>query len=97
MIKEKQEYDFAFVDADKTNYVNFLERLLKLVKVGGIIAFDNTLWFGTLIEEENEVPGHMRAYRNALLEFNQILTRDPRVEICQISMGDGITLCRRLI
>ncbi|KAL9861450.1 Tapetum-specific methyltransferase 1 [Arabidopsis thaliana] len=94
---EKQEYDFAFVDADKTNYVYFLEKLLKLVKVGGIIAFDNTLWFGTLIQKENEVPGHMRAYREALLEFNKILARDPRVEIAQISIGDGLTLCRRLI
>jgi len=97
MVKEKQEYDFAFVDADKTNYVYFLEKLLKLVKVGGIIAFDNTLWFGTLIQKENEVPGHMRAYREALLEFNKILARDPRVEIAQISIGDGLTLCRRLI
>ncbi|KAG7586247.1 Class I-like SAM-dependent O-methyltransferase [Arabidopsis thaliana x Arabidopsis arenosa] len=94
---EKQEYDFAFVDADKTNYVYFLEKLLKLVKVGGIIAFDNTLWFGTLIQKENEVPGHMRAYREALLEFNKILARDPRVEIAQISIGDGLTLCKRLI
>lgn len=97
MVKEKQEFDFAFVDADKTNYDNFLERLLKLVKVGGIIAFDNTLWFGTLVEKEDEVPVYMRVYRESLLEFNKKLAFDSRVEISQISIGDGITLCRRLV
>ncbi|EOA33932.1 hypothetical protein CARUB_v10021426mg, partial [Capsella rubella] len=94
---EKQEYEFAFVDADKTNYIYFHEKLLKLVKVGRIIAFDNTLWFGTLIQKEDEVPGHMRAYREALLEFNKILAQDPRVEVAQIPIGDGLTLCRRII
>ncbi|CAA7058255.1 unnamed protein product [Microthlaspi erraticum] len=94
---EKQEFDFAFVDADKTNYVNFLERLLKLVKVGGTIAFDNTLWFGTVVDEEDEVITRMRPYRTAILEFNKKIALDPRVEIALVSIGDGITLCRRLV
>ena len=94
---QKKEFDFAFADADKSNYVNFHERLLKLVKVGGIIAFDNTLWFGFVAEDEEGVPDHMREYREALIEFNKKLALDTRVEVSQISIGDGVTLCRRLI
>ncbi|CAN8238743.1 unnamed protein product [Cochlearia groenlandica] len=97
LVTAKQEFDFAFVDADKTNYVNFLERLLKLVKVGGIIAFDNTLWFATVVDKEEEVPQRMKAYREAILEFNKKIALDTRVDISQVSIGDGITLCRRLV
>ncbi|CAF2063288.1 unnamed protein product [Brassica napus] len=96
LVKDKKEFDFAFADADKSNYVNFHERLLKLVKVGGIIAFDNTLWFGFVAEDEEGVPEHMREYRKALIEFNKKLALDTRVEVSQISIGDGVTLCRRL-
>ncbi|KAJ4867810.1 putative caffeoyl-CoA O-methyltransferase [Raphanus sativus] len=97
LVKDKKEFDFAFADADKSNYVNFHERLLKLVKVGGIIAFDNTLWFGFVAEDERGVPEHMREYRKALIEFNKKLALDTRVEVSQISIGDGFTLCRRLV
>ncbi|CAN8238739.1 unnamed protein product [Cochlearia groenlandica] len=97
LVNEKKEFDFAFADADKSNYVNFHERLLKLVKVGGYIAFDNTLWFGFVAEDEEGVPEHMREYRAALIEFNKNLALDPRVEVSQISIGDGVTLCRRLV
>ncbi|XP_024011413.1 tapetum-specific methyltransferase 1 isoform X2 [Eutrema salsugineum] len=97
LVKGKQEFDFAFVDGDKRNYFNFFERLLKLVKVGGIIAFDNTLWFGTVAEEEDEVEDHMRLYRKAILQFNEKIALDSRVEISQVSIGDGMTLCRRLV
>ena len=95
--KKNQEFDFIFADADKPNYINFLERFLKLVKVGGIIAFDNTLWFSFVVEEEESVPEFMRESRAALIEFNKKLALDPRVEISQISVGDGVTLCRRLV
>ena len=95
--KQNQEFDFAFADADKSNYPNFHERLLKLVKVGGIIAFDNTLWFGFVAEDEEGVPEHMREYRKALIEFNKKLALDTRIEVSQISIGDGVTLCRRLV
>ncbi|CAN6843613.1 unnamed protein product [Brassica oleracea] len=98
LVNDNQEFDFAFADADKSNYPNFHERLLKLVKVGGIIAFDNTLWFGFVAEDEEGVPDHMREYREALIEFNKKLALDTRVEVSQISIGDdGVTLCRRLV
>ncbi|KAJ0235398.1 S-adenosyl-L-methionine-dependent methyltransferases superfamily protein [Hirschfeldia incana] len=93
----KPEFDFAFVDANKTKYADAYERLMKLVKVGGIIAFDNTLWIGYVAEEEENVPEHLRACRKTLMELNTQLASDPRIELSQVSIGDGVTLCRRLV
>jgi caffeoyl-CoA O-methyltransferase len=93
----KPEFDFAFVDADKPNYANMHERLMKLVKVGGVIAFDNTLWSGFVAEKEENVPVHMRVNRKAFLDLNKRLAADPHVEVSQVSIGDGVTLCRRLV
>lgn len=93
----KPEFDFAFVDEDKPNYANVHERLMKLVKVGGIIAFDNTLWFGFVVEGEESVPEDMRVDRKALMDLNKKLASDPRIELSQVSIGDGVTLCRRLV
>ncbi|XP_010555613.1 PREDICTED: putative caffeoyl-CoA O-methyltransferase At1g67980 [Tarenaya hassleriana] len=101
--KQKQEFDFAFVDADKHNYQNYHERLLKLVKVGGVIAYDNTLWFGLVAEDEDEddgedrFPEQMRAITRHIRDFNRFLVSDPRVEVSLLSIGDGITLCRRIV
>ncbi|CAK7326831.1 unnamed protein product [Dovyalis caffra] len=93
---KQPEFDFAFVDADKSNYKHYHEQLLKLVKTGGIIAYDNTLWYGLVAKEEDEVPEHLRIVRTVIMEFNKLLSSDPRVEISQVSIGDGVTLCRRL-
>ncbi|XVE85598.1 hypothetical protein DITRI_Ditri17bG0103200 [Diplodiscus trichospermus] len=94
--KHKEEFDFAFVDADKKCYMKYHEHIKKIVKIGGVIAYDNTLWFGFLVEEEEQVPEYARASRKALLELNESLASDPCIEICQISIGDGLTLCRRI-
>lgn len=89
-------FDFAFVDADKNNYLKYHERLMKLVKVGGIVAYDNTLWGGTVAQPETEVPEFMRPYREAVIEVNKSLAADPRIEIAHLPLGDGVTFCRRL-
>ncbi|GMH03373.1 hypothetical protein Nepgr_005212 [Nepenthes gracilis] len=91
-------FDFAFVDADKSNSSNYHERLLKLVKVGGIILYDNTLWGGTVVlKEASEVyPELRRPDWSHTIEFNKAIAADPRVEISQIPLGDGMTICRRL-
>ncbi|KAJ8541591.1 hypothetical protein K7X08_002407 [Anisodus acutangulus] len=95
--KNKGGFDFAFVDADKTNYGNYHERLLQLVKVGGLIVYDNTLWYGTLVmPEERVVDELMRQGRSYLLELNRFLAADNRIEISQVTVGDGLTICRRL-
>ncbi|ERN15454.1 hypothetical protein AMTR_s00036p00228690 [Amborella trichopoda] len=94
--KEEGSFDFAFVDADKPNYENYHERLLKLVKVGGLIMYDNTLWGGSVAQDEALVPDFLKPNRHHLINFNRALAIDPRVEISQIPVGDGVTLCRRL-
>ncbi|KAL8550697.1 hypothetical protein ACS0TY_009196 [Phlomoides rotata] len=97
---EEGTFDFAFVDADKENYISYHELLLKLVKVGGIIAYDNTLWSGTvaLVEEDlsQEWIERIGVNRVHLRSLNAFLAADSRVELAQLSIGDGLSLCRRL-
>ncbi|GMH23787.1 hypothetical protein Nepgr_025630 [Nepenthes gracilis] len=91
-------FDFAFVDADKSNSKNYHERLLKLVKVGGIILYDNTLWGGTVIlKDSSEVyPEPRRPDWHHSIEFNKAITADHRVDISQVPLGDGMTICMRI-
>ncbi|XP_042066130.1 flavonoid 3',5'-methyltransferase-like [Salvia splendens] len=95
---EEGTFDYAFVDADKENYINYHEQLLKLVKVGGIIAYDNTLWSGTVVAaEEDEMDDFLRGCKGHIIALNSFLAADSRIELAQLSIGDGLTLCRRLI
>ncbi|GAB4852737.1 hypothetical protein Ancab_016946 [Ancistrocladus abbreviatus] len=90
-------FDFAFVDADKVNTRNYYERLLKLVKVGGVIVLDNTLWGGTVtLPDLSMVPELWREGWSPTMEFNKAIAADPRVEMSHIPLGDGMTLCKRL-
>ena len=93
---KQPEFDFAFVDADRSIYKNYHEQLLKLVKIGGIVAYDNTLWFGFVAKKEHEEPEHKKNSTMDIKEFNKQLSSDLRVEISQVSIGDGVTFCRRL-
>ncbi|XP_031475476.1 probable caffeoyl-CoA O-methyltransferase At4g26220 [Nymphaea colorata] len=107
LLKEGEEgtYDFAFVDADKLNNVHYHERLMKLVRVGGLIAYDNTLWSGSVTEQEMfsvsepaKDPDQERfdRVRRHTVEFNKFLATDHRVDISQVCIADGVTLCLRL-
>lgn len=90
-------FDFAFVDANKDGYLKYHEQLLKLVKIGGVIAYDNTLWYGTVImSEDDEMEYFLKKDRKHIMELNNFLAIDPRIEASLISLGDGLTLCRRL-
>ncbi|GMP59393.1 hypothetical protein CsSME_00022682 [Camellia sinensis var. sinensis] len=95
--KLKMEFDFVFVDADKPNFINCHEQAIKLVKVGGVIAYDNTLWRGSVVSKEEEVPDRFCANQKPIIELNKHLASDPRIEIAQISIGDGVTLWRRIL
>ncbi|PRQ46894.1 putative flavone 3'-O-methyltransferase [Rosa chinensis] len=86
-------FDFAFVDADKVNYWNYHERLMK---VGGIAVYDNTLWGGSVVMPIVSTPEHMKPGRQYTIELNKLLAADTRVQISHASLGDGITICRRL-
>ncbi|XP_041012712.1 flavonoid 3',5'-methyltransferase-like [Juglans microcarpa x Juglans regia] len=95
--KEEGTFDFAFVDADKEGYIKYHELLLKLVKIGGIIAYDNTLWFGSVVlSEDDEMEESFRKERKYIMELNNFLATDSRIESSLVSIGDGLTLCRRL-
>ena len=83
-------YDFAFIDADKTNYLAYYERLMNLVRPGGLIVVDNTLWGGEVAN-----PGNRDEDTVALREFNDVLLADPRIDLSLLPLGDGLTLARR--
>ncbi|KAJ1401966.1 S-adenosyl-L-methionine-dependent methyltransferase [Sesbania bispinosa] len=95
--KHEESFDYAFVDAEKENFMKYHELLLKLVKKGGIIAYDNTLWSGSVaMSEDDEMPDFIRKKRKSALEFNTFIANDTRIESTILSVGDGVTLCRRL-
>lgn len=83
-------FDFAFVDADKTGYLGYYEQLLRLVRRGGLIAFDNTLWSGRVADPEATDPD-----TRALRELNDRLLADERISLSLIPIGDGLSLARR--
>jgi caffeoyl-CoA O-methyltransferase len=87
---EAGRYDFAFIDADKTGYLAYYERLMQLVRPGGLIVVDNTLWSGDVANPANRNPDTV-----AIREFNDRLLADPRIELSLLPLGDGLTLARR--
>lgn len=94
--KNEGSYEFGFVDADKENYWNYHERMMKLVKVGGVVMYDNTLWGGYVALPEEAVPEYKRASRQSTIDFNNSISADPRVQISHASVGDGILICMRV-
>lgn len=80
-------FDFAFIDADKENYGNYYERCLTLVRPGGLIAVDNVLWSGRVIDAADE-----DADTRAIRAFNQKLLADERVWLSLLPIRDGVTL-----
>ncbi|XP_073158393.1 cation-dependent phenylpropanoid and flavonoid 8-O-methyltransferase 1-like [Henckelia pumila] len=91
-----EAFEFAFVDADKDNYANYHEKLLKLLKPGAIVMYDNTLWGGSVAMDEDSVTENRIGMRKYAIEFNEILAADARVQISHVPAGDGVTICRRL-
>jgi predicted O-methyltransferase YrrM len=87
---EAGTYDFAFIDADKTGYLGYYERLMRLIRPGGLIVVDNTLWSGGVANPANRDPDTV-----ALREFNDRLLADPRIDLSLLPLGDGLTLARR--
>ena len=80
-------YDFSFIDADKINYQSYYENSLILLKPGGIIAIDNVLWSGQVIDKTDFEPA-----TRAIRSFNEKLYQDNRVSISMVPIGDGLTL-----
>ncbi len=83
-------YDFAFIDADKPAYLGYYERCLKLLRPGGLIAIDNTLWSGRVAD-----PAEADDDTISLRLFNHFVHRDERVDLSLLPVGDGLTLARK--
>ncbi len=83
-------YDFAFIDADKTNYDSYYERCLTLLRPGGLIAIDNVLWSGAVAD-----PADQTADTVAIRALNAKVHRDERVSISLATVGDGLMLARK--
>jgi predicted O-methyltransferase YrrM len=83
-------YDFAFVDADKAGYLDYYQRLLGLLRPGGLIAVDNTLWNGDVANPDNQEPDTV-----AIRAFNERLRDDERIDLSLVPIGDGLSLARK--
>ena len=91
LIEAKVEaFDFAFIDADKTNYSNYYERVLQLLRPGGLIAIDNVLWSGDVAD-----PKKHDADTDAIRALNEKVRNDERVALALVPIGDGVTLARK--
>ena len=87
-----KRYDLVFIDADKENYINYFNMIVPMMSQGGIILSDNVLWSGKVLEALN--PKDMST--KTLLEYNQMVNTDPRVETVLIPIRDGLTVSRLL-
>jgi predicted O-methyltransferase YrrM len=83
-------FDFAFIDADKSNYDTYYERALTLLRTGGLIGVDNTLWSGAVVDAKRE-----DADTRAIRALNEKIHADTRVDMVLLPIGDGLTLARK--
>jgi predicted O-methyltransferase YrrM len=88
-MEEGEQFDFAFIDADKTEYPDYFEEALKRLRPNGVIMVDNTLRTGTVLD-----PGESDAAR-ATADLNDRLARDERVDVALLGFADGVTLARK--
>lgn len=84
-------FDFAFIDADKSNYATYYERALTLLRRGGLVAVDNVLWNGAVVD-----PTKNDEDTQAIRALNRLLKSDDRVNLSLVPIGDGLTLARKL-
>ncbi len=87
---EAGTFDFAFIDADKLNYLEYYEKALILIRAGGLIAIDNVLWSGDVAD-----PAIDDKNTQAIREVNETVLHDERVTISMLPIGDGLTLARK--
>jgi predicted O-methyltransferase YrrM len=91
MVDSKNEFDFAFIDADKTNYDAYYEACYALIKPNGVIAIDNVFWGGSVADTSQQDDD-----TKAIRALNKKLQNDNRVDLSIVPIGDGLTLARKL-
>ena len=87
---ESGRFDFAFIDADKESYGDYFERVLALLRPGGVIAVDNVLWSGRVADPDDD-----DADTRAIRAFNRSLRDDSRISLSLLPIADGLTLARK--
>jgi caffeoyl-CoA O-methyltransferase len=87
---QQNSFDFAFIDADKGNYQNYVELCWQLLRPGGLIAIDNVLWHGTVIDAS-----YQDDLTLAIRAINKKLHHDERFDLSLVPIGDGVTLLRK--
>jgi len=90
LVAAGERFDFAFFDADKESSLAYYERGLELVRQGGVLAFDNALWNGSVADPKNEKPSTA-----AIRAVNARVCSDPRVSATLVPIGDGVLLARK--
>ena len=88
----ERKFDLVFIDADKENYLNYFELILPKMNKGGIILSDNVLWSGKVLEPVH--PNDLST--KIIMEYNDLLKNDPRVETVLLPIRDGLTVSRIL-
>ena len=86
-----QTFDLIFIDADKMNYKKYYESSLNLLNRGGLIIIDNVLWYGEVVNKNNN-----DKYTLNIKDFNNHIAKDKRVEKLIVPLGDGMTICRKI-
>ena len=89
--KLESNFDLIFIDADKENYVNYFQLVIDKIRPGGVLLSDNVLWSGKVIEPLKKDDSSTKA----ILEYNELLKKDPRVETVIIPIRDGLTISRK--
>ena len=83
-----ESFDFIFIDADKNNYLEYYKKSLELVRCGGMILIDNTIWKGRVMEDND-----MTNSTKSIKALNNFIATDDRVDHCLLTIYDGLTLC----
>lgn len=83
-------FDFAFIDADKENYLEYYERVVELLRPGGLLVVDNVLWGGAVADAAVQ-----DAQTNAIRALNDRAHHDERVDLSLVPIGDGLLLARK--
>ncbi|MDX1454208.1 MAG: class I SAM-dependent methyltransferase [Gammaproteobacteria bacterium] len=87
---ESGSFDFVFIDADKKGYPEYYELALQLLRPGGLVAVDNTLWYGRVADPAND-----ESNTEEIRQFNASLADDQRIDLSLVPIGDGLTLARK--
>jgi len=89
-LPEGDQFDLAFIDADKGNYSVYFEEILRRLRTGGVLMVDNTIWSGKVVAPEPDDADSV-----ALAAFNDALAADERVDVVLLTLGDGLTLAQK--